>query len=164
MRAPIGHLRARGYRLLTVIGLTAAIGGCGEFESVELPNRPNLDSFEFVQDTLRVTGCSDEKCHGVLQGDFRISIEPPEGIAFIEEYQLAKRFVDLKAPSESRLLTVALAGTEDSFQHPVCFEDKTSCAYRVVAAWIAALGPQDTQPDEIDCMPTPRSCQSESEQ
>ena len=144
-----------------VLFVSSALVSCGEVESVELPNRPSLDTFDFVQDALRVTGCSAEKCHAVLTGDFKVTPKPVGGIGFTNEYQLTKRFINLQSPAESRLLTVALAGAEDSFQHPVCFQDTQSCSYRIVLAWISALGPQDTQPNEINCMPIPRSCTNE---
>ena len=133
--------------------------GCGRFESIELPNRPNLDSFGFIQDTLRTSGCSESGCHAVIVGNFRVSPEPASGIEFTDEYQLTKRFVDLNEPANSSLLTVALAGNQNSLQHPVCFMDEDACSYRILLAWITALGPKDPQPEDINCTPIARSCQ-----
>ncbi|MEE2787799.1 MAG: hypothetical protein VX589_10700 [Myxococcota bacterium] len=144
---------------LRVLGLLCSVAGCGQVESLSLPTRPSLSEFEFVQETMRTIGCAESACHRVVVGDFQVSPETPDRAQFNREYLYAKRHIDLTNAVDSPLLTVALSGRDEAFQHPICFADVNDCAYRIILAWITAVGPQDPQPSNLGCMPSPRSCQ-----
>jgi len=147
-------------RLCGVALLLMGTLGCGEVENLVLPIRPSQEDFPAVQSALRDVGCSGRGtgCHTALTGDLQISPEPKSPALLEEEYGQAKRFLDLATPAESRLLRVALKGAEESLGHAICFEDENACAFRKVVAWIAAEGPTDPGPDDIDCVPEELSC------
>lgn len=124
--------------------------GCGQVESLKLPQRPPREQFESVQKTMLKLGCSldGSGCHAVLVGDFKVAPFPKAPNVIDAEFTLTKAFIDLDAPDESTLLRSSLQGDPRALGHPICFDAKDNCGYKRILAWVAYTGAADEAPDE----------------
>lgn len=132
------------------------LGACGEGEvtGLVLPVVPdNGPQFVAAQQAMVAVGCGLTGCHEMVVANFKVTANPKAASALDSEYSLTRPFVDLDAPAESALLTVALTGVAPP-GHPVCFADTEGCAWQIVTAWIAG----EPAADSIDCEPTPSAC------
>ena len=124
--------------------------GCGEVESLVLEVRPSQSEFDAVQTQLLELGCGVRGCHAVVVGNFQVTEPPKSGAQREAEYLLTKGHVNLDAPEQSKLLTIALVGHPEQIGHPACYPTECSCAYQAIYNWIAAPITADC-PDE--CVP-----------
>ncbi|MCA9537345.1 MAG: hypothetical protein KC620_00570 [Myxococcales bacterium] len=146
-----------GLGLLFVAAL-ALPAGCGEVETLILAPRPNQQDFPAAQAVMLRVGCGESFCHQVIQGNFRVTADPKTAAVAEDEFLMAKAFVDLETPENSRLLRVALQGAPERGTHPACFRAADDCAFRKLVAWIAWTSPDDPRPDDIDCPVTENAC------
>ena len=128
------------------------LAGCGEVASVSLVNRPEREAFPEIREILLTVGCSGDDraggCHAVVVGDLQISIEEPPAQQLEEEFLQIKAIVDLDAPEESRVLTVAAPPDPDDPEpvgHSICFDAGGACADSKLLAWISGEAPGDTE-------------------
>ena len=126
------------------------LGGCGEVESIVLPQRPPRDQFEAVQKTLLKLGCSADGtgCHSVLVGEFKVEPLPKSPSVFDTEFTLTKAFIDLEEPKNSALMRSSLRGDPLSLGHPICFDSFEACGFRRIEAWVAFGEGSMLTPDE----------------
>ncbi len=149
------------FRAMVCLAGSGVFWGCGEFETLELPQYPPRQDFVAVQEVLVSVGCSGDEaqgCHRTLIADFRITEEPKSDQAREDELLLTKSKIDLLDPDQSVLLRVALRGDAKSLSHPICFSSVDSCAYRKIIAWIRWGGEDDERPDDIECQVEDDSC------
>lgn len=131
------------------------LAGCGEgaVTGLVLPVVPdNGAQFVAAQQAMVAVGCGLSGCHEAIVGNFKVTANPKSPATLDDEYTITKPFIDLDAPDDSRLLTVALAGVAQG--HVICFADTEGCTWQIVTAWIAGEPPADA----IDCTPTPSAC------
>ena len=135
-------------RLLLTLVLVV---GCGQVESLTLPQRPPRDQFESVQKTMLKLGCSLDGtgCHAVLVGDFKVTPFPKAPNVIDSEFTLTKAFIDLETPDESTLLRSALQGDPRALGHPICFDATDNCGFKRILAWVAYTGATDEAPDDV---------------